>query len=166
MFLFTVGNFGPVMDLPLYTTSPSSAISDLGSNAYQMFNQAVVHDQVMRQAGQDPSQVLFRDILIRLRNGETTESDWKHLMTRTPVHNPETSNFESALRLYPTVEAVVEHNVTKLNSCGQPVATIKAVDTGANASKASSDDADSLLSVLLLVLVLCCPLISGWIWVL
>ena len=73
------------MDLPLYTTSPRSALSDLGSNAYQMFNQAVVLDQVKRQAGQDPSQVLFRNILIRLRNGETTESDWKHLMTRTLV---------------------------------------------------------------------------------
>ena len=71
-------------------------------------------------------------------------------MTRTPVHNPDTSNFESALRLYPTVEAVVEHNVTKLHSCGQPVATIKAVHTGANASKASPDDAGGLQPVICL----------------
>ena len=40
------GDFGqhpPVMDLPLYTTAPRSALSDLGSSAYQMFDNAVVH---------------------------------------------------------------------------------------------------------------------------
>ena len=44
------GDFGqlpPVMDLPLYTTSSRSALSDVGSNAYQQFEQAVVLDQVM-----------------------------------------------------------------------------------------------------------------------
>ncbi len=89
-------------------------------------------------------------------------------MTRTPVHNPDTSNFESALRLYPTVEAVVEHNVTKLHSCGQPVATIKAVHTVLMRQKPLLMMLVdyNLLSVLLLVLVLCCPLISGLIWVL
>ena len=111
-----IGQLPPVMDLPLYTTSPSSALSDLGFKAYQMSNQAVVLDQIMRQAGQDLSQVLFREILIRLRNGETTESDWKHLMTRTPVHIPDAFEFDYALRLYPTIEAVVDHNVTKLHS--------------------------------------------------
>ena len=77
------GDFGqlpPVMDLPLYTTSASSALSDVGAGGYQSFNRAVVLDQIMRQAGQDPSQVLFGDIL-RLRNGEVTEDDWKHLLT-------------------------------------------------------------------------------------
>ena len=161
------GDFGqlpPVMDLPLYTTSASSALSDLGSNAYQMFDKAITLDQIMRQAGQDPSPVLFRDILLRLRNGETTESDWKHLMTRTPVHITDTSEFDSALRLYPTVEAVVDHNVNKLHSCGQPVATIKAVHTGANASRASPDDAGGLEPVICLA-VGARVMLSSNIWV-
>lgn len=146
------GDFGqlpPVMDLPLYTTTTSSAISDIGSNACQSFHHSALLDQVMRQSGQDPSQV-FRDILVHLRNGEVTESDWKHLMTRTPAHITDTSMFHNALHLFPTVEAVVEHNVTKLHACGQPVATIKAVHSGANASKGSPDDAGGLEPVVCL----------------
>ena len=44
------GDFGqlpPVMDLPLYTTAPRTALSDLGCSAYQLFNHAVVLTQVM-----------------------------------------------------------------------------------------------------------------------
>ena len=57
------------------------------------------------------SEISFND------NCELTENDWKHLMTRTPAH---TSNFDNALHLFPTVEAVVEHNINKLHGCGQP----------------------------------------------
>ena len=74
------GQLSPVMDLPLYTTVSRSSLSDIGSTAYQLFNCAVVLDQPMRQSGQDPDQVLFGDILLRLRNGLTTETDWRHLM--------------------------------------------------------------------------------------
>ena len=38
------GDFGqlpPLMDLPLYTTSTSSVLSDIGCNAYQTFDHAV-----------------------------------------------------------------------------------------------------------------------------
>ena len=69
------GDFGqlpPVMDLPLYTTASCSALSDLGSSAYQLFDHAVVLKQVMRQSGQDATQVLFRHILLRLRNAQLT----------------------------------------------------------------------------------------------
>lgn len=51
------GQLPPVMDLPLYTTSPSSPLSDIGANCYQAFDHAVILEQVMRQAGRDPSQV-------------------------------------------------------------------------------------------------------------
>ena len=67
------GDFGQlhtVMDLPLYTTDSRSELSDQGRVAYQTFQQAVVLDQAMRQAGQD--QVLFRDILLRLRDAKST----------------------------------------------------------------------------------------------
>ena len=62
-------------------------------------------------------------------------------MSRTPAHITDTSQFTNALHLFPTV---VEHNVTRLHACGQPVATIKAVHSDVNASKASSDDASGL----------------------
>ena len=57
------------MDLPLYTTVSRVELSDQGSVCYHMFDRAVVLDQVMRQAGQDADQEIFRNIL---RNAEST----------------------------------------------------------------------------------------------
>ena len=147
------GDFGqlpPVMDLPLYTTDSRSDLSDQGRAAYHQFNQAVVLNQVMRQAGQDPEQVQFRDILLRLRDAKVTVADWKCLMTQTPTLVQDLSPFANALHLNPTVEAVVEHNVSQLRASSQPIATIKAVHTGANASKAPADDAGGLEAVICL----------------
>ena len=147
------GDFGqlpPVMDLPLFTTHSRSELSDQGRAAYQYFNKAVVLDQVMRQAGHDPEQVKFRNILLRLRDAKVTVADWKHLMQQTPTKVQDPSVFSEALQLHPTVEAVVEHNVTKLHASGQPIATIKAVHTGANAAKAPADDAGGLEAVICL----------------
>ena len=147
------GDFGqlpPVMDLPLYTTDSRSELSDQGRAAYQTFQQAVVLEQVMRQAGQHPEQVRFRDILLRLRDAEVTVADWNHLMTRTPTRVQDVSPFATALHLIPTVEAVVEYNVAQLQASGQPIATIKAVHTGPNAAKAPADDAGGLEAVVCL----------------
>jgi len=44
----------------------------------------------MRQSGDDPSQALFRDVLLRLRNCEVTKDDWRTLMTRIPVQVSDT----------------------------------------------------------------------------
>ena len=67
-------------------------------------------------------------------------------MTRTPAQVSDASTFHNATHLFPTIEDVVEH-INKLHACDQPVATIKAVHTGPNASKASSDDAGGLQPV-------------------
>ena len=55
-------------------------------------------------------------------------------MKQTPAQLRDLSPFPTALHLRPTVEAVVEHNVARLRASGQPVATIKAVHKGPNAS--------------------------------
>jgi len=70
-------------------------------------------------------------------------------MTGIPSNASDLSSFNDALHFFPTIEAVAEHNISKF-SCGQPVATIKAVHTGANASKASPVDC-TLYCVLLKV---------------
>ena len=149
------GDFGqlpPVMDLPLYTSSSRAELSDLGRTAYQMFDQAIVLDQIIRQAGQDPAQVLFRDILLRLRDAQVSTEDWEVLMNHTPAHIEDLSPFSSSntVHLHPTVEAVVKYNVAQLEANGEPVATIKAVHTGPGASKAPSDNAAGLEPVLCL----------------
>ena len=147
------GDFGqlpPVMDLPLYTTDTRSDLSDQGRTAYLQFDKAFTLTRIIRQAGQDPEQARFRDILLRLRNAQVTMEDWNCLMKQTPTNVPDLTPFANALRLHPTVEAVVEHNVAKLQASGQPIATIKAVHTGTNAAKASSDDASGLEAVVCL----------------
>ena len=101
------------MDLPLYTTVSRTELSDLGSVNYHLFDHAITLDQVMRQAGNDSAQQLFRNILMRLRNGELRVEDWKHLIQQTPVEvDDDTSGFDEALRLFPTTSAVSEYNVT------------------------------------------------------
>lgn len=141
------GDFGqlpPVMDLPLYTTESISELADLGSSAYQLFDKAIILEQVMRQSGQEQSQVLFRSILQRMRNGSVTEEDWRELMKQTRAQIANHTPFDSVLHLRPTVAAVVQHNITCLHANRQPIATIKAVHTGPNASNASPDDAAGL----------------------
>ena len=139
------------MDLPLYTTLSRTELSDLGSVNYHLFDRAITLDQVMRQAGNDSAQQLFRNILMRLRNGELRVEDWKHLIQQTPVEvDDDTSGFDEALRLFPTTSAVSEYNVTKLHSNDQPVAVIKAVHSGAGAIKASADNAGGLEPVVCL----------------
>ena len=73
-----------------------------------------------------------------------TVADWKHLMEQTPTKVQDPLVFSEALQLHPTVEAVVEHNVTKLHASGQPV------HTGANAAKSPADDAGGLEAVICL----------------
>ena len=138
------GQLPPVMDLPLYTTISRNELSDLGSNTYHSFDRAVVLDQIMRQSGHSPEQILFRDILLRLRDGNTTISDWNHLMQQTPSNLNDITCFANAVHLFPTVESVVEYNISKLHNISRPIATIKAVHSGSNASKATSEDAGGL----------------------
>jgi len=95
----------------------------------------------MKQAGNDPSKVQFRDLL---GNCQVTETDWRQLITRTLAHTSDSSSFNNALHLFTTFEAEVEHNYTKLYACGQPLTTIKAVHTGLNTSKEIPDDAGGL----------------------
>lgn len=67
-----------------------------------------------------------------------------------PTNVPDVTPFANALHVHPTVEAVVQHNVAKLQASSQPIATIKAIHIGANAAKASSDDASGLKAVVCL----------------
>ncbi len=97
----------------MYTDNPSSNLSDLGRTAYMSFTKAIVLTRVIRQTGADLQQVAFRDILLRLRNAKVTQDDWEHLMTRTSSNISNLQEFKNAIHLYPTIEAVAEHNLMK-----------------------------------------------------
>ena len=65
-------------------------------------------------------------------------------MWQTPAQVRYVIPFNRALCLYPSAEAVAKHNLSKLHASGQPVAVLKAIHSGPNVSKASTDDAGGL----------------------
>ena len=69
--------------------------------------------------------------------------------TYARISTTEIVTFKST-HLYPTIAAVLEHNIHKLNENGKPIAIIKALHSGPNATKATSDDAGGLDPVLLI----------------
>ena len=75
---------------------------------------------------------------------KSTISDWQELMKHTPSNVEDVTPFSSAVHLFPTTESVAEYNINQLRSISRPIATIKAVHTGHNASKASSEEAGGL----------------------
>ena len=66
--------------------------------------------------------------------------------TSTNVLNLEA--YHEALHLYPTIDAVADHNLVKLQQNGHSIAIIKAVHSGHNATKGTSDDAWGLEPVI------------------
>ena len=104
----------------------------------------------MRQVGSDVKQKLFRAILLRMRNAETTLDDWNQLMIRTVAEVGDMASFEGALRLYSTAEAVAEHNFCKLQANRQPVALLRAVHTGMGTNKVAPDEAGGLGATILI----------------
>lgn len=70
-------------------------------------------------------------------------------MKQTP-HHVDISTFSLAVHLFPTVQSVAEHNMDKLYATGRPINNIKAIHTGCNAAKASSEEAGGLEPVVYL----------------
>jgi len=85
-------------------------------------------------------------------------------MKQTPAQVEDLSSFPNAVHLFPTKDAVVEYNIDQIQNINQPIATIKAMHTGQNASKASSDDAGRLDPVTYLAVTACVMLITN-LWV-
>ena len=92
----------------------------------------------------------FRQILLNPRNGQVTTEDRQHLMKQIPAHVQDLTPFSAALYLHPTIDAVMEHNLSRLCANGQPIVTIKTVHTGPNASKASLDEGAGLEPIICL----------------
>ena len=150
-----VGDFGqliPVGDPPLWSglsASGCSALVNSGRMAFNAFDTAVVLDRVVRQA----DDAAFRDVLLRLRNAETTVADYRLLKGRF-MDNPD-ATFQSAVHLFPTGDKVDEHNhkeLKKLDSSTNPVAVVLAEHRPdvASARNAASEQAGGLRKQLFL----------------
>ena len=73
-----VSDFGqllPILNLPMYVNIQRDALSNNGIAAYNLFREVYMLDVVQRQSGNSKKQRDFRDILLRLRNGDSTLDD-------------------------------------------------------------------------------------------
>ena len=84
----------PVADKPFYHAIPTNSIGEQGYLTYMMFHNVVKRNVNKRVQRINPEQTRFRQLLLRLRKGESTVDDWKLLLTRQPSNN--INNFENA----------------------------------------------------------------------
>jgi ATP-dependent DNA helicase PIF1 len=83
IFFRDFGQLPPVLDLPMYTNNVSQDTnSNKGIGTYKDIREVYELNIVQRQSGESEDQRVFRDILLRLREGESTLNDWKILAKR------------------------------------------------------------------------------------
>ena len=116
----------PVADKPLYHAKPSGVIGEQGHLAYLMFDKVVKLSENQRVQGSNPEQLSFKQLLERLRNGDSTQEDWQLLLSRQPSAVPNLSEFENAMRLFYGNDQVATYNYDQLLKLRQPIAQIDA----------------------------------------
>ncbi len=134
------GDLPPVADMPLYHAQPSNAVGEQGYQAYNMFDKVVKLTVNPRIQGMTSEQVQFRDLLLRLRMGESTVEDWKLLLTHQPSNVTNFCDFEDATRLFYGNEQVANYNHEQLTKLEHPIAHINARHSSVVAKKISEDD--------------------------
>ena len=138
------GQLPPVADKPLYHAKPSNAVGEQGFQAYRMFDKVVKLTVNQRVQGMNFEQVQFRDLLLRLRKGDSTVDDWKLLLTRQPSNVTNLCDFEDATRLFYSNEQVANYNHEQLAKLKNPIAHINARHSSSLAKKIPSDDMSGL----------------------
>lgn len=144
------GQLPPVADKPLYHAKPSNETGQQGYIAYMMFDKVVKLTVNQRVHGTSNEQSQFRDLLGRLRLGQSTVQDWEMLLTQQPLHFTYLSEFIDAVRLFYSNEQVGNYNHDKLLMLNQPVATIEAQHSSVAAKKISPDEMYGLQPVIFL----------------
>lgn len=119
------GQLPPVGDKPLYHPSPSSSTGEQGHSAFFMFSNVVKLSVNQRVQGSEPEQLQFKDLLSRLRVGESTWKDWELLLSRQPSKVSNINEFSMATRLYYTNDEVAKYNYEQLLGLSQPVGSCK-----------------------------------------
>ena len=138
----------------MYTNDISQdTLSNNGIASYKHFSKAYKLNIVQRQSGDSKEQQIFRDILLRMRDGECILNDWIILTTRfeDKLSINERKEFSEAVHILTKWEDVDKINIEKLKALNRLIAKILAIHTGGReAKKANSDVAKGLDSQLLL----------------
>ena len=107
----------PVADKPLYHAIPANSIGEQGYLTYQMFDKVVKLNINQRVQGDNPEQIEFRELLLRLRKGDSTVSDWKLLLTRQPTNVDNLTEFKGAVRFSIAMNKLPTMTMTNFSSC-------------------------------------------------
>ena len=138
------GQLPPVADKPLYHAQPSNPIGEQGYFTYNMFDKVIKLTVNQRVQGSSLEQQQFRDLLLRLRKGESTIEDWQLLLTRQPSNVANIIEFNDAIRLFYSNEDVSSYNHEQLNKLQQPCANINARHSSATAKSLPSNEMSGL----------------------
>ena len=137
------GDFGqlpPVMDSKLFQRDMTKPLSVRGNDAFRMFDTAFFLRQSVRQANDH----VFRDLLLRLRDGLSTQEDYNLLSRRFrgTVANPE--QFDHEVHLFPKKVDVDEFNESQLSLLDRPIARLESKHNCPDARHADSNVACGL----------------------
>ena len=140
----------PVGGQPLFPLAPKAVEAIKGHHLYRLFNRTVRLEQVMRQQGEDAASRAFREALSELRVSKLSRESWQLLCTRvaSELTAEETSDFNSAVRLYFTKEEVKAENFQRLADTKKAVMRINAEHNSRKARKATEDEAENLAAML------------------
>lgn len=140
----------PVCDQPLYHAKPSNVVGEQGFYAYMMFTNVITLHDNQRAKGSNEQQNVFRNLLSHLCNGDSTEKDWKLLLTRQPLKANNLDEFKTATQLFYSNEKVATYNYKSLLQLKQPIAKINAKHSSSQAAKIQPQDMNGLQPSLLL----------------
>ena len=74
----------PVLEKGLYHKKPNEENETTGFLIYRLFDKVANLTKNERSKGENNDQKRFRQLLLNLRNGDSTESYWNLLQSRTP----------------------------------------------------------------------------------
>jgi hypothetical protein len=102
------GQLPPVCDKQLYHSKPFSAVSEQGYYAYNMFDKWLCLQLTRELKVSNTSQNMFRNLLLSLRDGESTKEDWKQ------SHVANIDFFQDSTRLFYSNKEVAKFNYDRL----------------------------------------------------
>ena len=142
-----VGDFQqlpPVGDKPIYDPSNPVACA-----LFNSFDDTICLSVSERQAAARDTSVhacTFKQFLVNCERGTVTEQDWHNLKQRYPQNVPdrESDCWTNAARLFFDNASAQEHNISRLQSLGSPIAHLKAEHDCVASRKRDSSDAGGL----------------------
>ena len=109
-----------------------------------MFDKVVKLNVNQRVQGISTEHEEFRNLLLRLRKGESTYEDWQILLSRQPSYIVDISQFNDAIRLFYGNELVATYNYEQLVKTAQSIAQTNPSHSSLQAKKIPCDEMSGL----------------------